>query len=122
MQKFIGRLCSRYWHCQILCGATTCKNLLDVPVADIGTLSYCVVQLHAKLYWTALEPVLALSDIVWGSYMQNVLGLICNWCGDSQVLYGASTYKMFLDCSVAHVGTVRLLVVQFQANIYWTAL
>jgi len=27
---------------------------LDCSVAGVGTVRECVVQLHAKLYWTAL--------------------------------------------------------------------
>ena len=99
MQNFIGLLCSRCGHCQVLCGATTCKILFDCSVAGVCTVSECVVQLHAKLNWTALQLVCALFEIVWCNCNQN-----------------------FLDCSEDGVGTVRECVVQLQANFYWTAL
>jgi len=53
-ENFISLLCSRCLHCQSMCGAATFKLLLDSSVAGVGTVRDCVVQLHAKIYWTAL--------------------------------------------------------------------
>ena len=122
MQNFIGLLCSRCGHCQTVCGATACKTLLDCSVAGVGTVRQCVVQLHGKFYWTALQPVWALSESMWCNYMENFIGLLCSRCGHCQTVCGATTCKTLLDCSLAGVGTVRQCVVQLHSKLYWTAL